>query len=155
MLITAIQIRRMENSTTKMRGVASINLDNMVVIHEIKVLKADGKCFLAMPSRQTKVGTFKDMVHPINAVVREAFETLIIGGYEKAEKEGYSKIELTYTGSEKNNLTEQTMEDFSVHGESGNYMAIVDSEGSSLSEKLTPKSDKKVIDESLLKWLES
>ena len=108
MLITAIQIRRIENSGTKMRGVASINLDNMVVIHDIKVLEADGKSFLAMPSKQTKVGTFKDMVHPINVRVREAFETLIIGGYEKAEKEGYTKIDLIYNDSGKKNLTEQT-----------------------------------------------
>lgn len=54
MLITAIQIRRTENSGTKMRGIASINLDNVVVIHDIKVLEADGKAFLAMPSKQTK-----------------------------------------------------------------------------------------------------
>lgn len=59
MLITAIQIRRIENSGTKMRGVASINLDNMVVIHDIKVLEADGKSFWLCPVNRQKLGHLK------------------------------------------------------------------------------------------------
>ena len=138
MLITAIQIRRIENSGTKMRGVASINLDNMVVIHDIKVLEADGKSFLAMPSKQTKVGTFKDMVHPINVRVREAFETLIIGGYEKAEKEGYTKIDLIYN-------------DTSILSATG-YVPVNTGEASIKhdSSKVSPKK----MNDNLLKWLE-
>lgn len=158
MLITAIQIRRTENSGTKMRGIASINLDNMVVIHDIKVLEADGKAFLAMPSKKTKVGTFKDMVHPINASVREAFETLIIGGYEKAEKDGYSKIDLIYNATEKNDLTEQTVDDFTIQDETSTISATgyVPANISDVSIKQeSSKTSKKKIDDSLLKWLES
>lgn len=157
MLITAIQIRRTENSG-KMKGIASINLDNMVVIHDIKVLEADGKAFLAMPSKQTKVGTFKDMVHPINASVREAFERLIIGGYEKAEKDGYSKIELIYNTSEKNDLTEQTVDDFTIQDKASTISAIGYGPAniSDVSIKQdSSKTSKKKIDDSLLKWLES
>jgi stage V sporulation protein G len=154
MLITAIKIRRIENSGTKMRGVASINLDNMVVIHDIKVLEADGKSFLAMPSKQTKVGTFKDMVH---VRVREAFETLIIGGYEKAEKEGYTKIDLIYNDSGKKNLTEQTVEDFVIQGGTSifsatGYVPINTGEASIKhdSSKVSPKK----MNDNLLKWIE-
>lgn len=157
MLITAIQIRRTENSG-KMKGIASINLDNMVVIHDIKVLEADGKAFLAMPSKQTKVGTFKDMVHPINASVREAFERLIIGGYEKAEKDGYSKIELIYNTSGKNDLTEQTVDDFTIQDKASTISAIGYGPAniSDVSIKQdSSKTSKKKIDDSLLKWLES
>ena len=140
-----------------MRGVASINLDNMVVIHDIKVLEADGKSFLAMPSKQTKVGTFKDMVHPINVRVREAFETLIIGGYEKAEKEGYTKIDLIYNDSGKKNLTEQTVEDFVIQGGTSifsatGYVPINTGEASIKhdSSKVSPKK----MNDNLLKWIE-
>lgn len=157
MLITAIQIRRTENSG-KMKGIASINLDNMVVIHDIKVLEADGKAFLAMPSKQTKVGTFKDMVHPINASVRGAFERLIIGGYEKAEKDGYSKIELIYNTSGKNDLTEQTVDDFTIQDKASTISAIGYGPAniSDVSIKQdSSKTSKKKIDDSLLKWLES
>lgn len=124
MLITVIRIRRMENSETKMRGVASLNLDNMVVIHDIKVLEANGKVFLAMPNKQTKVGTFKDVVHPINASVREAFERLIIGGFEKAEKDGYTKIDFVYNDSGKKDLTEQTIDDFAIQDETSIISAL-------------------------------
>ena len=157
MLITAIQIRRIENSGTKMRGVASINLDNMVVIHDIKVLEADGKSFLAMPSKQTKVGTFKDMVNQIKVRVREAFETLIIGGYEKAEKEGYTKIDLIYNDSGKKNLTEQTVDDFVIQGGTSilsatGYVPVNTGEASIKhdSSKVSPKK----MNDNLLKWLE-
>lgn len=158
MLITAIQIRRMENSETKMRGVASINLDNMVVIHDIKVLNADGKAFLAMPSKQTKVGTFKDVVHPINASVREAFERLIIGGYEKAEKDGYTKIDFVYNDSGKKDLTEQTIDDFAIQDGTSIISAIgyvpVNTKLASIKQESSKTLNKKMND-SLLKWLES
>ena len=39
MLITAIQIRRIENSGTKMQGIVTVTLDEMIAIHDIKVLK--------------------------------------------------------------------------------------------------------------------
>lgn len=152
MLITNIRIRRLEDSETKMRGVASINLDDMVAIHEIKVLEAEGKFFLAMPSKQTKVGTFKDTVHPINANVREAFETLIIGGYKKAQKEGYSKIELIYIENGKKDLREQNVEDFSVQGISGGSVPASTGISSTLVKQVSSKNE---IDDSLLKWLES
>lgn len=158
MLITAIQIRRMENSETKMRGVASINLDNMVVIHDIKVLNAGGKAFLAMPSKQTKVGTFKDVVHPINASVREAFERLIIGGYEKAEKDGYTKIDFVYNDSGKKDLTEQTIDDFAIQDGTSIISAIgyvpVNTKLASIKQESSKTLNKKMND-SLLKWLES
>ena len=154
MLITAIQIKRIYNSGTKMRGVASVTLDDMIVIHDIKILEANGKFFLAMPSKQTKSGTFKDSVHPINAEVRTAFETLIIGGYEKTEKENYSKIELVCMDREKEKLTEQSLEEFSVQGMEREWNPILSrihaAEGKTDVSKLAE--DK--IDDNLIKWLE-
>lgn len=42
MLITEVQIRRLEESLTKMRGIASVTLDRMIVIHDIKYYIATG-----------------------------------------------------------------------------------------------------------------
>lgn len=85
MLITAIQIRRIENSGTKMQGIVTVTLDEMIAIHDIKVLKNGDSMFLAMPSRATKSNTFKDVVHPINSDVRTVFERLVFAAYEMAD----------------------------------------------------------------------
>ena len=77
MLITAIQIRRIDNSRTKMQGIVTVILDEMIAIHDIKVLKNGESMFLAMPNRATKSNTFKDVVHPINSDVRTVFERLV------------------------------------------------------------------------------
>lgn len=94
MQITSIQITRRDNTGTKLKATVSIVLDDMVVIHDIKVLNNAGTIFLAMPSRSTKAGTFKDTVHPINQDVRTAFEQLIIGAYNKAVEQQCAKLEL-------------------------------------------------------------
>lgn len=94
MIITAIQIKRIENSGTKMLGIATVTLDDMIVIHDIKVLKNGDSLFMAMPSRATKANTFKDVVHPINREVRHVFERLIFSAYEKAESMQCVHLEL-------------------------------------------------------------
>ena len=153
MLITEVQIRRLEESLTKMRGIASVTLDRMIVIHDIKILYSGGNYFLAMPSKQTKVGTFKDVVHPINAMVREAFEKLVIGGYRKADENSYLKIDLIYTGADRQDLTEQILDDFTINGEKGQYSSS-ESKMSFKGSKPTVENESQ-ISESLLKWLES
>ena len=102
MIITAIHIRRIENSGTKMHGIATITLDEMVAIHDIKVLKNGETIFLAMPSRPTKSNTFKDVVHPINSGVRQVFERLIFAAYELADNIKCSHLELMLKEEKKN-----------------------------------------------------
>ena len=88
MNITDVRVRKIEKEG-KMKAVVSITIDQEFVIHDIKVLNNAGTIFLAMPSRTTKAGTFKDIVHPINQDVRKAFERLIIGAYERAVKKNH------------------------------------------------------------------
>ena len=59
MLITAIQIRRLENTQSRLLGIAAVTLDQMIVIHDIRILKGSDSLFLAMPSRQIKPKTFQ------------------------------------------------------------------------------------------------
>lgn len=93
MIITSIQVALI-NSETKLVGTANIVLDNMIVIKDIKILYNDGLYFLAMPSKPTKNGTFKDMVHPINEMVRSLFEKTILFAFKKAVETGYNRISM-------------------------------------------------------------
>ncbi len=95
MLITAIQIRRLENTQSRLLGIAAVTLDQMIVIHDIRILKGSDSLFLAMPSRQIKPKTFRDVVHPINSDARQTFERLIFAAYEEALSNDYRQLDLT------------------------------------------------------------
>lgn len=83
MEITDIRVRRI-NSEGKMKAVVSVTFDNAIVIHDIKVIEGQEKLFIAMPSRKTPDGEFKDIAHPINSQMREIMEKAILDKYESA-----------------------------------------------------------------------
>lgn len=160
MQITSIQITRRDNTGTKLKATVSIVLDNMVVIHDIKVLDNAGTYFLAMPSKSTKMGTFKDIVHPINQDVRKAFEQLIIGAFKKALDQNYTRMELQLPQPLDIDLLEQSCEMFEIVNSSSHYthidvsntpIASLESKSLRGSSKSTTTDD----DDELLKWLES
>ena len=66
MQITDVRLRKV-NSENRMKAVASVTFDNEFVIHDIKVIESQNGLFIAMPSRKTPNGEFKDIAHPINA----------------------------------------------------------------------------------------
>ena len=160
MQITSIQITRRDNTGTKLKATVSIVLDNMVVIHDIKVLDNAGNYFLAMPSKSTKMGTFKDIVHPINQDVRNAFEQLIIGAFKKALEHNYTRIELQLPQSLDIVLLEQSCEMFEVVN-SSSHSAYIDVSNTSIASPerkslhSSSKSTATDCDDELLKWLES
>jgi len=78
--ITDVRIRRIETEG-KMKAVASVTLDNEFVIHDIKIIESHNGLFIAMPSRKTPDGEFKDIAHPINAETRERLQTAILDKY--------------------------------------------------------------------------
>ncbi len=86
MEITDIRIRKM-NSEGKMKAVVSVTFDEALVIHDIKVIEGQDKVFIAMPSRKTPDGEFKDIAHPINAQMREKLQSAIIAAYEASGDE--------------------------------------------------------------------
>lgn len=83
MEITDIRVRKI-NSEGKMKAVVSVTFDNAIVIHDIKIIDGQEKLFIAMPSRKTPDGEFKDIAHPINAQMREYLERAILEKYETA-----------------------------------------------------------------------
>ncbi len=80
--ITDIRVRRM-TAEGKMKAVVSVTFDNAIVIHDIKVIEGQEKLFIAMPSRKTPEGVFKDIAHPINAEMRELLQNAILRKYEE------------------------------------------------------------------------
>lgn len=86
MEITDIRIRRM-NSDGKMKAVVSVTFDDALVIHDIKVIEGQEKMFIAMPSRKTPEGEFKDIAHPINAQMRDLLQKSIIEKFETMASE--------------------------------------------------------------------
>ena len=93
MNITDIRVRKVSSATGKMEAVVSITIDDAFVVHDIKVIEGQEKLFIAMPSRKTPDGEFKDIAHPINASTREELETKILAEYEKAMAEESSTEE--------------------------------------------------------------
>lgn len=85
MEITSVNIRKVEKEDSRMKGIASILIDDCFAVHDIRIIEGDNGLFVAMPSRKTAVGGFKDIAHPINKEVREMFEQKILEAYEKAE----------------------------------------------------------------------
>ncbi len=87
MQITDVRLRKV-NSENRMKAVASVTFDNEFVVHDIKVIESQNGLFIAMPSRKTPNGEFKDIAHPINAETREKIQTAILEAYEAPEAEG-------------------------------------------------------------------
>ena len=115
MLITTIQIRRKENTGTKMHGIANLTLDDMIAIHDIKVLKNGENLFFAMPSRAANASTFKDIVHPINGKVRQVFERLIFDAYKMADDMKCSHLELVLKNEKRNSdFSDLVIDDYVV-----------------------------------------
>lgn len=83
MEITDIKIRKLFNDDGPMKAIASVTFDNQLAVHDIKVINAREKFFIVMPSRKNPDGTYRDIVHPINADFRAKLEEAVIGEYEK------------------------------------------------------------------------
>ncbi len=85
MKITSVNVRKIEKEGSRMKGIASVLLDDSFAVHDIRVIEGDNGLFIAMPSRKTATGGYRDIAHPINPEVRAMFEEAIIDAYNKAE----------------------------------------------------------------------
>ncbi|MCL2369650.1 MAG: septation regulator SpoVG [Firmicutes bacterium] len=86
--ITETRIRMVKTeSEGKLKGVASITIDNCFVIHDLKIIEGgDGGLFVAMPSKKTPMGEYRDIVHPTNNEMRDKLKALILSEFEKAKE---------------------------------------------------------------------
>ena len=82
MEITDVKIRKIM-SEGRLRAVVSLTIDDMLAVHDIKVVQGDERLFVAMPSRKDENGVFRDIVHPISPSARRLFEETILDAYER------------------------------------------------------------------------
>ena len=86
MEITEIRIRKIDG-TGKMKAIVSVTFDDMFVIHDMKIIEGASGLFIAMPSRKTPSGEYKDIAHPINSETREMIQQIILKRYEEMPEE--------------------------------------------------------------------
>lgn len=86
MQVTDVRIRKLDK-IGKIKAVASITLDNAFVVHDIKVIEGDRGMFIAMPSRKSPDGEYRDIAHPVNSDTREFIQKAILKNYEMVLEE--------------------------------------------------------------------
>ena len=96
MNITDVIVRKV-NQEGKMKAIVSITIDNAFVVHDIKVIEGENGLFIAMPSRKTNSGEYRDIAHPINSASREALQNAVLAKYEQALLEDESMKESAVT----------------------------------------------------------
>ena len=83
MKITDVRVRKVY-AEGKMRGIVSVTFGDVFVVHDIKVIEGQNGCFIAMPSRKTPDGEFKDICHPITSEMRNVMQSAVLDAYEEA-----------------------------------------------------------------------
>ena len=84
--ITDIRIKKVA-SEGKMKAIASVTFDNAFAVHDVKVIEGPEKLFVAMPSRRTPDGEYRDIAHPINSDMRNMLESKVLAAYDAIEDE--------------------------------------------------------------------
>lgn len=92
MQVTDVRLRRV-NTDGRMRAIASITIDHEFVVHDIRVIDGNNGLFVAMPSKRTPDGEFRDIAHPISSQTREKIQTAVLNEYEKAGEAGEVEFE--------------------------------------------------------------
>lgn len=83
MKITDVRVRKITKEG-KMKAVVSITIDDVFVVHDIKVIEGEKGLFIAMPSKKAADGEYRDIAHPINSETRDIIQKIVLEGYEKA-----------------------------------------------------------------------
>ncbi|MDN7247573.1 septation regulator SpoVG [Planococcus shenhongbingii] len=86
MEVTDVRLRRVQTDG-RMRAIASITLDNEFVVHDIRVIDGNEGLFVAMPSKRTPDGEFRDIAHPINSGTRNKLQEAILTAYHQSEND--------------------------------------------------------------------
>ena len=84
MEITDIRIRKV-NSEGKLKAYVTVTFDDCFVVHNVKVIEGKTGVFIAMPSRKTKTGEYKDVAHPIHSDFRNLLQERILDAYAAAD----------------------------------------------------------------------
>ena len=84
MKINDVRVREVRNLAGKLKAVVSVTIDDCFVVHDIKIFEREDGYAIAMPSRKTNDGEFKDIAHPLNTETREELRDAILAAYNEA-----------------------------------------------------------------------
>ena len=80
MQITELRLRKVENEG-KLKAYVTVTFDNCFVVHNVKIIEGKTGLFIAMPSRKTANGEYKDVAHPISPDFRNELQDKILAEY--------------------------------------------------------------------------
>lgn len=81
--ITDVRVRIVKKDDSKLKAVASITIDDSFVVHDIKIIEGAEGYFVAMPSRKTSEGEYKDVAHPIKTETRETIRDIVLKAFNE------------------------------------------------------------------------
>jgi Uncharacterized protein, involved in the regulation of septum location len=87
MQITSVNVKKIDKEESRMKGIASVLIDDCFAVRDIRIIEGNEGLFIAMPSRKNAEGEYHDIAHPINAETRKMFEDAIFEAYNKEEAE--------------------------------------------------------------------
>ena len=87
MEITKVKVHKVEREGSRMKGYATVTLDDCFVVRNIRIIEGTDKLFIAMPSRKLAEDKYEDIAHPINAETRAMFEEKILEEYNNPTTE--------------------------------------------------------------------
>ncbi|MCK1976653.1 septation regulator SpoVG [Jeotgalicoccus huakuii] len=85
MKITDVRLRKVNNQDTRMKALVSVTFDETFVVHDLRVIDGNNGLFVAMPSKRTPDGEFRDIAHPINTEMRQHVQEEVMRVYEETE----------------------------------------------------------------------
>ncbi len=82
MIVTDVRVRKITQEG-KMRAIVSVTLNDKFVVHDVRVIEGNNGLFVAMPSKRTPNGEFRDIAHPINSETREVIQESVLEVYNR------------------------------------------------------------------------
>ena len=87
MNISEVRVRLVKKDEGKLKAVASVTIDDCFVVHDVKILEGQDDFFIAMPSKKTPDGEYKDIVPPLNTETREMLKKAVLDEFEKVRSQ--------------------------------------------------------------------
>lgn len=83
MALDITQVKVVPTRGDKLKGFASIVLNDVFLVGDIKIIEGSRGLFLSMPSKKRKDGSYRDIAHPLNQETRELMEQVILDKYQE------------------------------------------------------------------------
>jgi stage V sporulation protein G len=84
MQVTDIRVRKVSGEG-KLKAYVTVTFDDCFVVHNVKIIDGNNGVFIAMPSRKTKSGEYKDVAHPIHPEFRTELQSKVLEKYNSGE----------------------------------------------------------------------